>query len=87
LRDAVADCPAQRRVVGFERVEKRALRDLTHDLELRLATNAREISQMKRGVDALPQTFPVTIRPGHPGEAYAGIRKKEFLSSCCLSLE
>src|SRR2546425_11777634 len=52
LRDLIADRPAQHRVAGLERVEHRALRGLTLDLELHLAADARQRSQMCREYDS-----------------------------------
>src|SRR2546426_5700681 len=52
VRDVVADRPAQHRVAGLERVEDRALRGLTLDVELHLAVDARERPQMRREHDA-----------------------------------
>src|SRR6266508_127037 len=46
LRDVVANRPAQHGIAGFERVEHRALRDLTADVELHLAVDVRERPQM-----------------------------------------
>src|SRR5947208_5660133 len=51
VRDLVADRPAQHRIAGLERVEDRALRGLTLDLELHLAVDARERPQMCREHD------------------------------------
>src|ERR687888_2071323 len=48
LRDVVADRPAQHRIAGLERVEDRALRDLTLDVELHVAFDLRELAQMWR---------------------------------------
>src|SRR2546426_4003600 len=52
LRDVVADGPAQHRIAGLERVEDRALRDRTFDVDLHLAVDARQLPQMWRGHDA-----------------------------------
>ena len=48
LRDVVADRAAQHRVAGLERVENRALRDVTLDFELYLTVDVRELAQMGR---------------------------------------
>src|SRR6059036_509647 len=48
LRDVVADRPAQHRIAGLERVEDRALRDPTLDVELHLAVDVRQLPQMCR---------------------------------------
>src|SRR5207244_8094441 len=48
LRDVVADRAAQHRIAGLERVEDRALRGLTLDLDLHLALDVRQRSQMWR---------------------------------------
>src|SRR5574341_934182 len=47
LRDVVADRPAQHRIAGLERVEDRALRGRTLDVELHLASHAGQHPQMK----------------------------------------
>src|SRR2546427_909694 len=52
LRDVIADRAAQHRIAGLERVEDRALRDLTLDVELHLAVDVRQLSQMCREHDA-----------------------------------
>src|SRR5438876_3864835 len=52
LRDVVADGPAQHRIAGLERVEDRALRDRTFDVDLHLALDARQLPQMWREYDA-----------------------------------
>src|SRR5437879_474478 len=52
LRDLIADRPAQHRVAGLERVEDRALRGLTLDVELHLAVDARQRPQMCREYDS-----------------------------------
>jgi hypothetical protein len=41
LRDVIANRASQHRVVGLERVEDRALRGRTLDLELHVAANMR----------------------------------------------
>src|SRR5207244_13180161 len=46
LRDVVADRAAQHRVTGLQRVQDRALRRLTFDVELYLAADARQVPQM-----------------------------------------
>ncbi len=46
LRDVVADRPAQHRIPGLERVEDRALRDLTLDVERYLAMDVCQRPQM-----------------------------------------
>jgi hypothetical protein len=46
LRDVIANRASQHRVVGFERVEDRALRGRTLDLELHVAANMRQRSQV-----------------------------------------
>src|SRR6267378_1510951 len=51
LRDVVADRPAQHRVAGLERVEDRALRGHTLDVELHLAVDVLERPQMRREHD------------------------------------
>ena len=48
LGDLVADRPAQHGIAGLERVEDRALRHLTFDVELHLAADARQHPQMIR---------------------------------------
>src|SRR5213080_404519 len=48
LREVVADRPAQHRIAGLERVEDRALRDPTLDIELHLAVDVRQLPQMCR---------------------------------------
>ena len=50
--DVVADRPAQHRIAGLERVEDRALRDRTLDVELHLAVDARQRPQMRRKHDS-----------------------------------
>src|ERR1700720_2141874 len=52
LRDVVADRAAQRRIAGLERVEDRALRGLTLDVELHLAVDLRQRPQMCREYDS-----------------------------------
>src|SRR5260370_28602663 len=52
LRDVVADGTAQHRIAGLERVEYRALRDRTLDLDLHLGAGVRQRSQMCRKYDA-----------------------------------
>ena len=47
-----SDRPAQHRVAGLERVEDRALRDLTLDVELHLAVDVCEGAQMCREHDS-----------------------------------
>jgi hypothetical protein len=42
----IANRAAQHRIVSFERVEDRALRGRTLDLELHVAANTRQRSQM-----------------------------------------
>src|SRR5436309_586395 len=51
LRDLVADRPAQHRIGGLERVEDRALRDRTVDLERHLAADVRQLPQVRREDD------------------------------------
>jgi len=48
LRGMVADRPAQHRVAGLKRVEKRALRCLTLDVEANFAIDMRELPQVRR---------------------------------------
>src|SRR6266704_5311405 len=48
LREVVADRPAQHRIAGLERVEDRALRDPTLDVELHLAVDVRQLPQVCR---------------------------------------
>src|SRR5437899_1965604 len=50
--DLVADRPAEHRIAGLERVEDRALRDLTLDVELHLAVDVCEGPQMGREHDS-----------------------------------
>jgi hypothetical protein len=50
-RYLIADRSAQHRIVRFEGVKNRALRNLTLNLELHFATNARQRSQMCREYD------------------------------------
>ncbi len=52
LRDVVADRPAQHRIAGLQCVEDRALRGLTLDVELHLAVDLRQRSQMYREYDS-----------------------------------
>src|SRR5207244_13609983 len=52
FRDVVADRPAQHRIAGLERVEDRALRDPTLDVELHLALDVRQLPQVCREHDA-----------------------------------
>src|SRR6516165_9300306 len=52
LCNVVADRPTQHRVAGLERVEDRALRNLAVDVELHLAIDARQRSQMHREHDS-----------------------------------
>lgn len=52
LRDLVADRPPQHRIAGLERIEHRALRDLTLDIELHLAVQASQLAQMCRECDS-----------------------------------
>src|SRR5439155_8270945 len=52
LRDVVADRPAEHRIPCFERVEHRALRNLTLDIEFHLAVDMRELAQMCRERDS-----------------------------------
>src|SRR5438045_439727 len=47
-RDLIADRPAQHRIAGLERVEDRALRGRTLDVELHLAVDVRQLPQMCR---------------------------------------
>src|SRR5437773_3397892 len=51
LRDVVADRPAQHRIAGLERVEDRARRGDTLDVELHLTVDVRERPQMRREHD------------------------------------
>jgi hypothetical protein len=44
----VSNCPPKRRITGFERIEDRSLRGLSHDLNLHIAFNARQRPQMRR---------------------------------------
>ena len=48
LRGVVANRPAQHRVAGLKRVEKRALRCLTLDVEANFAIDMRELPQVRR---------------------------------------
>ena len=50
--DMVADCAAQHRVAGLERVQDRPQRDRTLDLEPHLAVHTRERPQMNREPDS-----------------------------------
>src|SRR6266849_2790050 len=52
LRDVVADRPAQHRIGGLERVENRALRDRTPNVEFHLALDARQRPKMRREHDS-----------------------------------
>src|SRR2546426_1701400 len=52
LRDVIADRPAQHRIAGLERVEDRALRGLTLDVERHLAVDVRQRPQMCRKHDS-----------------------------------
>src|SRR2546426_4285281 len=52
LRHVVADRPAQHRIARLERVEDRALRGPTLDVELHLAVDVRERPQMCRKHDS-----------------------------------
>src|SRR5437588_1644584 len=52
LRDLVADRPAQHRIAGLKRVENRPQRDRAVELELHLAANVRQRSQMLRKNDS-----------------------------------
>ena len=52
LRDMIADRATQHRILGFESVEHRALRDRTLDVELHLGTDARQRPQMSGEYDA-----------------------------------
>src|SRR5215471_8579188 len=46
LRDMIADRPAQHRIARLQRVEHRALRDRTFDVEHHFAIDLRELAQM-----------------------------------------
>src|ERR1700680_3002224 len=48
LRNVVADGPAQHRIGCLERVEDRALRNRTGDVQFHLAIDLRQFSQMSR---------------------------------------
>ena len=52
LCDVVADGAAQHGIAGLERVEDRALRDLSLDLEHQLAADVRQVAQMWREYDS-----------------------------------
>src|SRR5438876_2956536 len=52
LRDVVADRPAQHWIARLERVNDRALRGLTLNVELHLAADARQSPQMWREYDS-----------------------------------
>jgi hypothetical protein len=52
LCGVIADRPAQHGVLGLERVENRALRGWTLDIERYLAADVRQGSQMRRKDDA-----------------------------------
>src|SRR6267378_7154048 len=52
LGDMIADRAAQHRILGFESVEHRALRDRTFDVELHLGADARQRPQMSGEYDA-----------------------------------
>src|SRR2546426_5479397 len=52
LREVIADRPAQHRIAGLERVEDRALRGLTLDVERHLAVDVRQRPQMCRKHDS-----------------------------------
>src|SRR5712691_2894149 len=51
LRDVVADRPAQHRITGLQRVDDRALRHRTFNLELHLSVDPRQPPQMCRQHD------------------------------------
>ena len=51
LRDVVADRPAQHGKALLERIEERALRGLTLDVESHLSTDVRQSLQMHREYD------------------------------------
>src|ERR1700732_5065480 len=46
LRDVIADCTSQHRIADLECVEDRALRDRALDVQLHLAGNVRQTSQV-----------------------------------------
>jgi hypothetical protein len=48
LGDVIADRPAQHGIAGLERVEDRALRGLTPDLERHLTLDVRQRAQVER---------------------------------------
>ncbi len=61
LRDVIAHRPAQHRIAGFERVQHRPLRGHTLKVELDLALDARQSSQMLRKYDSDHGSFPTAI--------------------------
>jgi hypothetical protein len=52
LRDVIANRSSQHRIAGLERVEHRALRDRALDLQLYVAANMRQRSQVRREYDS-----------------------------------
>src|SRR5437763_5633745 len=60
LRDVVADSPPQPWIAGFERVEDRALRHRSLDLQLHLAVHTRQRPQMCREHDS--NHFSLVVR-------------------------
>src|SRR2546427_12505718 len=52
LRDMVADRPAQHRITTLERVQDRARGGVASDVELHLAADVRQRSQMDREYDS-----------------------------------
>src|SRR5271156_3152968 len=52
LRDVIAYRSAQHRVAAFERVEYRALRNLTFDIETYLPADVREPAKVRRKLDS-----------------------------------
>src|SRR5208283_4765762 len=52
LRDVVADCTPQHRIVSFKRIEDGALGDRALDRKFQLSTNVGQRSQMRRKYDS-----------------------------------
>ena len=52
VRDVVANGSSEHRVLGFEFIKDRALRDRTLDLECEFAADARQVSEMEWEYDS-----------------------------------
>src|SRR5260370_30751854 len=63
LRDVIANGPAQHWILGLERIDHRALRGRTRDVELHLTADPRQSAQMRRAHD--PQPSRGSTSPPH----------------------